>query len=151
MQILISLTWLHGYSMLEQATKLKQRKTPTIKSVLDEHCSSCSNCHVKNSCYRPPLETITFPHRLPSALCGQFASTVGCSLGEHRFPWPPGADFSTTKPYLVVAKGNRICLPGTLSLSPALGSVHLSSLTACWTQGGMKLETPPPPIYILLS
>lgn len=40
-------------------------------------------------------------------------------------------------------KGNRICLPGTLSLSPALGSVHLSSLTACRTQGGMKLETPP--------
>lgn len=48
-------------------------------------------------------------------------------------------------------KGNQICLPGTLSLSPALGSVHLSTLTACGIQGLMKLETPPPPIYILLS
>lgn len=45
-------------------------------------------------------------------------------------------------------KGNRIRLPGTLSLSPALGSVRLSSLTGCRTQGGMKLETPPPSTHL---
>lgn len=50
------------------------------------------------------LETITYQTRLTSTLCGQFVSTIGCSRGEHWFPWPPGADFSTTKPYLAVAK-----------------------------------------------
>lgn len=32
-----------------------------------------------------------------------------------------------------------------------LGSVYLSTLMAYRTQGAMKLETPTPPIYILLS
>lgn len=41
------------------------------------------------------------------------------------------------------SKGNRIYLPGTLSQSPALGSVHLSLPTACLLNTG-KHETRAP-------
>lgn len=43
----------------------------------------------------------------------------GCSWGERLLPWLPGADFSTTQPYLACGTGNQICLSGTLSSSPA--------------------------------
>jgi len=58
---------------------------------------------------------------------------------------------STTKPYLAVAKETRSVDLALCPPSQARGSVHLSSLTACWTQGGMKLETPPPPFIHLHS
>lgn len=57
-------------------------------------------------------------------LCAGFVSTGGCSLGERWFPWLPGADFSTTQPYLACCTGNQICLSGTLSPSPAFETIH---------------------------
>lgn len=59
-----------------------------------------------------------------STLCAGFVSTGGCSRGERWFPWLPGADFSTTQPYLACCTGNQICLSGTLSPSPAFGTIH---------------------------
>lgn len=59
-----------------------------------------------------------------STLCARFVSTGGCSRGERWFPWLPGADFSTTQPYLACCTGNQICLSGTLSPSPAFGTIH---------------------------
>lgn len=131
---------------------------PTIKSVMGDH-SDHSRSRKATMCFVPAihqkkhwasLQTITVQDRLTSTFCAQFIGTVSYSLAEHWFPWPPGADFSTTALF-GCCKGNQICLPSTLSLSPALGRVHLSTLTACGTQRGMKWERPPPPIYILLS
>lgn len=59
-----------------------------------------------------------------STLCAGFVSTGGCSRGGRWFPWLPGADFSTTQPYLACCTGNQICLSGTLSPSPAFGTIH---------------------------
>ncbi len=76
-------------------------------------------------------------------------SPVGSSLSEHWFPWPPGADFSTTKPYLVVVKETRSVY---LALCPRL---RLEGVNACphWQPAEHReaWNQSPPPVHILLS
>lgn len=72
-----------------------------------------------------------------STLCAGFVSTGGCSRGECSFPWLPGADFSTTQPYLETRSVYQALCPRR-QLSGPFARI---TLTACRAQGGMKPET----------
>lgn len=133
-----------NYNLLEQVIKLQQLQTHKSASGDQMRAVKLTSC----------IEPLWKPsHLMPSSLLLFVLSVSVLSAAPMVNAGFHGHQVQTFPPH------NRIwLLQRKPDLSPwhfvtvsSLGSVYLSTLTAYRTQGGMKLETPTPPIYILLS